>query len=271
METTEDDGAGAPARAGFPWAGVRVLALAAALVAAVFLTGLAPLPEGAPYARLERDHDELMAARSGPADRTLTVLFIGNSLTFRNDLPAMLVDLASSDPGAPVRLQVKAVTYPDATLDYMRTRTGALAWAQAHHADYVVLQEHSLWYAAHYADALQAAGAWTDALRPLGETPLLFQIPGDGDGSPVYANKDYAAFGWTPADDARNAAESTQRLGRRLGLGVVPVGLAFEAARETKGAPDVWGPDHHHPSVAGTYLAALVFYRALTGRTGAAR
>jgi hypothetical protein len=49
----------------------------------------------------------------------------------------------------------------------------------------------------------------------------------------------------------------------------VPVGQAFEAAREMKGAPDVWGPDHHHPSVAGTYLAALVFYRSFTGRSGA--
>jgi len=26
---------------------------------------------------------------------------------------------------------------------------------------------------------------------------------------------------------------------------------------------------HHHPSVAGAYLAALVFYRYFTGRTGA--
>lgn len=271
METNEADGSDAPARPGLPWTALRVLALSAALIATLCLTGIARLPEGGAYSRLEHDHDELMVSSTGPADRTITVLFVGNSLTFRNDLPAMLVNLASSDPGAPAPLQVKAVTYPDANLEDMRTRTGALAWAQAHHADYVVLQAHSLWYVDNYAFTLRAAAAWTEALRPLGETPLLFQVwgDGDGDGSAAYTDKQAPTFGWTPVDAARGALDSTQNLARSLGLQVVPVGLAFEAARETKGAPDVWGPDRHHPSVAGTYLAALVFYHFLTGRTGA--
>ena len=32
--------------------------------------------------------------------------------------------------------------------------------------------------------------------------------------------------------------------------------------------PDLYQADRHHPSVAGTYLAALTFYRAFTGRAG---
>lgn len=255
-----------------PWRLPRVLALSAALVAAPFVTGLVRLPEaGAPYVRLEHDHDELMASRTAQPERTLTILFVGNSLTFRNDLPAMLVDLASSDPGNTTRLQVKAETFPNASLGDMGAKTGAFAWAQAHHADFVVLQEHSGWYM--WPDAVSAAQqdarAWDQALAPLGETPVLFQVWADGDGSRAYTDRNSPAFGSTPADDARLAAESTERLARQLGRQVVPVGQAFETARETKGAPDVYGPDRHHPSVAGTYLAALVFYRAFTGRSGA--
>ncbi len=70
------------------------------------------------------------------------------------------------------------------------------------------------------------------ALKPLGETPRLFQVWADGEGDDVYTNKDYAAFGLTPAEDTRNAVQSTGRM-------------------------------------AGAYLAALVFHRYFTGRSGA--
>jgi hypothetical protein len=248
-----------------------VLVLLGLIGAVLFGGGVLRLPErGAVYPRLAHDHDELMVSATGRAERTVTVMFVGNSLTFVNDLPAMLVNLASSDPGNPVRLQVKGETVPNATLDYIRTHTGALAWAQAHHPDLVVLQEHSFWYDNGYEAASWSAEQWKHDLRPLGAKPLLFEVWADGDGSALYTNKAYAAYAAaTPAGETGKAAENTKRLGRELGLDVVEVGDAFQAAREIPGAPDVLGPDHHHPSVAGTYLAALVFYRRLTERSGA--
>ena len=161
METNEgvpSADEGAPGPAPFAWGSVAVIALAAVLALGLFVTVFLHWPGGGKYPLLGRDHDDLMVTDAPNAGRTLTVMFVGNSLTFVNDLPAMLVDIASSDPGAATGLQVKAETYPDATLDQLRTQTGA---------------------------------------------------------------------------------------------------------------PDVWGPDRHHPSVAGTYLAALVFYRQFTGRSGA--
>jgi hypothetical protein len=255
-----DPPADAAMRGGF---GGAAAPLVLALVLALLLVGALALRSAGPYARLERDHDELMVSRTAKARTTLTVLFVGNSLTFRNDLAATLVDLASSDAGNPVRLQVKAVTYPDASLDQMFDRGQALGWAREHRPNYVVLQEHSFWYDGDYEAAYAAAGRWTDELRPLGATPVLFEVWTDGEGSDVFKG------GSTPADDAQSAAEGTQRLAGRLGLSVAAVGQAFEAARRTPGAPDLYGSDHHHPSVAGTYLAALVYYRFFTGRTGA--
>ncbi len=219
-------------------------------------------PDGA-YPRLEHDHDELMVSKTAKAATSVTVLFVGNSLTFRNDLPAMLVNLASSDPGNSVRLQVKGETFPDASLDDMFGKGQALGWARDHHPDYVVLQEHSFWYDTDYEAARGAASRWTNALRPLGAAPLLFEVWTDGADSDVWKG------GTNPAGDAMNAGQSTNSLGRSLGLPVVAVGQAFEAARLTPGAPDLYGRDHHHPSVAGTYLGALAFYRYFTGRSGA--
>jgi hypothetical protein len=262
----------------FTWTRLGIVALLAVLVVALVYKGWVHLPDGGKYPRLDHDHDDLMISDAPSGARTLTVLFLGNSFTFTNDLPAMLVDIASSDPGAPVRLQVKAITKSSETLKGLHDETNALPWLQAHHADYVVLQEHSHWYVSAngvdpemdaYAFSAWYAQVWADALKPLGATPLVFQIWADADGSQDYTDRRFATFGWTSEREAAESLRSTESLASRVGAPVVFVGEAFETARETPGAPDVWGPDRHHPSVAGTYLAALVFYRYLTGRSGA--
>jgi hypothetical protein len=246
-----------------------LLMLLGALVAVLFATGIVHRPESGRYPRYEHDHDELMVSDTPKATRTITVVFIGNSLTFHNDLPAMLVNLASSDPGNTTRFQVKGETFPNADLDQVRAKTGAVAWIQAHRTDCAILQDHTLWYDfGQVYDAVGAVAAWDEVLKSQGATPLLFQVWADGDKSGVYTNRDLPTFGSNPAEDTARSANQTSGVAKALGLQVVSVGDAFEAARETNGAPDILDTDHHHPSVAGTYLAALVFYRFFTGRSG---
>jgi hypothetical protein len=259
------------------FARLAIVALMTTLVALLSLKGLIPLPDGGKYPRQDFDHGDLMVSDAPNANRTLTIMFVGNSLTFVNDLPAMLVNIASSDPGAPVRLQVKAFTISGATLWGLLNRTDALSWAQAHRADYVVLQEHSHWYDTEdglhaspyaYEATLWGAQKWADALKLIGTNPVLLQVWGEADGGRNFTDHDAAEFGSTAAQDAANALRSSERLSSRVGAPLVLVGQAFETARLTPGAPDVRGPDGLHPSVAGTYLAALVIYRYFTGRTG---
>ena len=73
-------------------------------------------------------------------------------------------------------------------------------------------------------------------------------------------------------------AEAYTKRGKDLGAKVIPVGLAFAAARQQLGI-DLYSPDLirfdagkpvyqqtiKHPSLAGTYLAACTVYAALTG------
>jgi hypothetical protein len=226
--------------------------------------------DGGGYPLLDKDNDQLMVSKTAAAPaRTLDVLFIGNSLTYVNDMPAMLANIASSDPGNTTRLEIKAKTYPNATLQFLLNNTDALAYARTHHFDDVVLQEHDSWYYPVKDIDPQGAWNWANEIHTMGAAPVLFETWADSDGSDAYTNQQYATYGHTPDQEAETVAEATDELGRKLAAPVVKVGVAFERARVAKGAPDPWGPDRHHPSVAGTYLGALVFYRYFTGRTGA--
>ena len=234
------------------------LGLVAAIVAVLLFWGNQQLPYvGGAYRLTNQDHGDVMV------------------------VPALLVNIASSDPGNVTRLEVQAKTYPDAMLDQLFTRTDALDWARIHQPDVVVLQEHSCWfdmvddnlYAAQAADwsyDTKGTADWSRAAQAFGAKPLLFEVWGDGDNSDHFTDRKSYAFGRTPDQEAELAARATQRLSRQLGLPVAAVGDAFARARRTPGAPDLYGPDHHHASMAGAYLAALVFYRHFTGRSGAA-
>lgn len=225
---------------------------------------------GGRYLLEKHDHADIMVA--GPETGTskrVRVLFVGNSLTFTNDLPGMLANIAASDPGNTVRLEIQAKTYPNAKLDYMLKHTDALDWAHRHRPDVVVLQEHSDWYNGwNYEFGKSDVAAWAAALRPLGITPVFFQIWGDGKGSPAFTDQQYSTYGKTPADDAAASAQASAAVGESMKMPVVWVGRAFSMAGTIDGVPDLYKFDSHHPSAAGTYLAALVFYRYFTGRSG---
>ena len=59
-------------------------------------------------------------------------------------------------------------------------------------------------------------------------------------------------------------------VGEESGMRVVPVGLAFANAQKQIEGVRLHDADNVHPSLAGTYLAAAVFYSALYGKSPAA-
>jgi hypothetical protein len=61
--------------------------------------------------------------------------------------------------------------------------------------------------------------------------------------------------------------EAYARLGKDLDLEIVPVGLAFARAQQEIPGLALHTADKVHPSLAGTYLAAAVFYAALFARS----
>jgi hypothetical protein len=222
---------------------VAAALVVAAVVAALAVTGRLALP-----------------GRCAPTDRAgcTRVLFIGNSYTSVNDLPAMFADLARSG-GRAVEVGTDApggATLADhAASSATRDAIGSAAW------DVVVLQEQSVLPVspASVAGSFEpAARALADAATSAGARPVLFETWAHRDGWPDAGLTDYASM-----QGRISAAYRT--VGRDLGLEVAPIGTVWAAARADHPEIDLWQPDGSHPTAAGTYLAACALYASLFG------
>ncbi len=56
-------------------------------------------------------------------------------------------------------------------------------------------------------------------------------------------------------------------LGEKINAIVVPVGLAWQRARELRPGFPLYDEDKSHPSPLGTYLTACIFYKVFTGKS----
>lgn len=178
----------------------------------------------------------------------LSVLFVGNSLTFANDLPGMLEAMIDAAEAGPAR--VRSFTYPNFGLedhwrqDEVRRAVAEGGW------DVVVLQQGPsategrpslLKYAVLFGDEAAQGGArialytvWPDSRRPF-----------DFDGV---------------RESYRLAAEQAGGL-------LFPVGDAWQLVWERAPEFELYGRDGFHPGPKATYLAAAVMFEQLTGRS----
>jgi hypothetical protein len=180
----------------------------------------------------------------------LRILFIGNSLTAANDLPAMLEAIARADG---VRLQARVVAFPDHSLEDHWARGDARAAIRDGRWDVVVLQQGPSALPESRRLLIEYAKRFAGEVRQAGARPALYMVwpsarrGGDFDG----VRLSYA-----------RAAEEVDGM-------LFPVGEGWRAAWRRDSRLALYGPDGFHPSAAGSYLAALVMYQQLTGRSPA--
>ncbi len=217
------------------------------------------------------DHALALASRPNPAtDRTVDILFIGNSFTFSHAMPAMLVNLASKDPANPARLRVWTVTRGGASLADHRADGRAAKALASRSFDYVVLNQQSFWaYRPDWIDETrQDVAHWADLIRRNGAQAVLMETWSDGVGSPLYAVGG-GLHGATPAMSQAKISQETIDLAQAQSMSVVPVGQRFASAQQLMLSRDLLAADRHHPSVSGAYLSAATFYRFFTERSAA--
>jgi hypothetical protein len=205
----------------------RALASIVALVATVGCGGagsLGPLPAGG-----------------------IHVLFVGNSLTYVNDLPGTVAALGAS-VGDTIR--VSSATGADlALIDHLNGATNALAQLKAGGWNYVVLQQGSSTLPVN-RDSLTL---WTKMFDPYikaaGAKTALYM---------VWPTSDRAAF----FDDCRLAY---QQAAQSVNGVFMPAGEAWLKAWAFDPSLQLYSSDGLHPTPLGTYLAALVIYERITG------
>ena len=214
-----------------------------------------------------------------PAQR---VLFIGNSFTRFNNLPQMYERLVLEARVRIPTLEVEAATDGSKWLiDHERDARDegshlSQALASPEGWTEVVIQAQSQnptfpHDGPDFTGAAQAAAYLSGRAKEAGARVAFFMTWGyrDGDSLNPGISPDYETMQRRLEDGYRTFAERVRADG--VEAIVVPVGLAFEAIydEESAGGGDplaegslfraLYGADGRHPSVAGTYLAALVF------------
>jgi uncharacterized protein DUF4886 len=184
------------------------------------------------------------------------VLFIGNSYTMVNDLPSMFVNLARSGGH---RVEVGTAAEGGWSLaDHAGSSVTAATLASANW-DIVVLQEQSQIPSVEQlrqAQMYPAARRLIGAIRNQGARPLFFLTWARRDGWPENGMPDYASM-QSAIDDGYLAIAADQH------AAVAPVGNAWSALLRRDSPATLWQDDGSHPTVAGTYLAACVFYATI--------
>lgn len=179
--------------------------------------------------------------------KTLRVLFVGNSLTYYNDLPATFATLyRAAEPGVRVETEMLAQGGGKLRERLAEGRLAALLTQQ--HYDFVVLQELGGWPA-----CPREFPGCEDAPTALRESVNLVRANG---ARPVWLST------WQPTADAqRSLSALSMQLARELDLDTVDAGAALQRlpAPLRKQALDRTG----HPAPTGTWLMAAGLVRAI--------
>lgn len=182
-----------------------------------------------------------------PLDADVQVLFVGNSLTGANDLPAMVQVLSEATGES---FAARGVLRPDFSLEDHWNEGTALELIRRGWADVVVMQQgpsslpesqlHLRRWVARFADEIRAAG---------GEPAVYMVWPSDRR-SEAY---DDVSASYTAAADSSGAL-------------LMPALDAWRAAWRREPGLALYGPDGFHPSTLGSFLAALTIYRVIFDR-----
>jgi hypothetical protein len=177
----------------------------------------------------------------------LHVLFVGNSLTYVNDLPAMTAALAVAAGQEPPLCQ--SVVAGGYSLEDHWSRGDALRAIEKGGWDFVVLQQGPSASDGGRAKLRTFARLFAPAIRKAGARAALYMV-------------------WPLAAEPQSSgavSDSYRLAGMDVGGLLVPVGEAWNIARKTSPKTALYLADGLHPTVAGTYLAALVFVGELYG------
>lgn len=190
--------------------------------------------------------------RPGP-DPDLRILFIGNSLTYVNDLPLIVEALADSVPGLTPgeRLAPTMAAFPDYALeDHWANGTAVRAINQGKWS-VVVLQQGSSALDESRVNLREWTRKFDERIRAVGARTAMYAV-------------------WPLASrqfDFDRVNESYTLAATDVSGMLFPVGEAWRAAWRRDPNLELYAPDGLHPSIRGSYIGALVITSMLLDRS----
>lgn len=183
-------------------------------------------------------------AGSAPGDDPFRILFVGNSLTFTQNVPGLVTELASLQERV---VEVRTVAFPNFALEDHWARGDALDEIRSSRWDVVVLQQGPSTLDTSRANLVEWTRRFAQEIRATGAEPALYAV-------------------WPPAGSAaaldaaqRSYAEAAEAVNGIL----LPASDAWEIAWRRDPSLRLYSFDNFHPSLEGALLAALTIYAVL--------
>jgi hypothetical protein len=181
--------------------------------------------------------------------RPLRILFIGNSLTMWNDLPGVVVRLAMAD-GQPQPL-TRMVTVGGFSLeDHWNTGDAQRAIADGQWT-HVVLQQGPSALPESRRLLVEYARRFGEVIAKAGARPAMYM---------VWPSRDRRS-------DSNGVSQSYRAAAKAVNAILLPAGDAWSLILQRQREVTLYSEDGLHPTMAGTYLAALVIYQGLYHRS----
>lgn len=197
-----------------------------------------------------------------------SVLFLGNSYTYVNNLPQTLKDLALSLGDSII---FDSNTPGGYTFQGHSTNTTSIQKINQQAWDYVVLQEQSQlpsFSTGQVSAAVYPYARMLDSMILANDscTETLFYMTWgrqNGDASNCAAYPPICTYDGMQ----QRLRESYMEMALNNHASVSPVGVAWKQVRDNYPSINLYQTDQSHPSIHGTYLAACVFYSSIFHRS----
>ena len=181
--------------------------------------------------------------------RSLRVLFVGNSYTYFNNLPALLSGLAASDASS-TKIEAEMVVRGGASLKQHWEDGAATKKIKEAHWNFVVLQEQSTLPITDPETMKKYARLFDSEIRKAGARTVFFL---------TWARQN--------KPETQSALNNTYlAIARDLGAMVAPAGIAWQDALKENSKLLLYMLDQSHPNASGSYLAACVLYSVIVGK-----
>ncbi|MCC7184823.1 MAG: hypothetical protein IT185_01180 [Acidobacteria bacterium] len=189
----------------------------------------------------------LSAGQTAVQPQELRVLFVGNSLTSMHNVPGLVEQLTSAGP---LRVRSSSITRNDFSLDDHWAQGEAVRAIARGGWSHVVLQQGPSALPASRVQLRAAAKRFDEVIRKVGAQTALYMV------WPSEAR----------SGDFDAVRESYASAARDVGGVFLPAGEAWRAAWRRDPQLSLYASDRFHPTLQGSYAAALVIADRLTGR-----
>ncbi len=181
------------------------------------------------------------------ASATLRVLFVGNSLTYENDLPSLVVEIAGMDG---VAMSATMIAHGNYALEDHLNDGEVQASLKDNRFDFLVAQQGPSALPESQVLLKELSMQMAELCSRFGTKFALYMV------WPAL-QRDF---------DRDNCIASYTNAANASGALLCPAGLAWKKAWAIKADLPLYGDDRFHPGVHGSVLAAMVIYASLQNK-----